>query len=248
MAQEDKIYEYYSKVLEIIRTIYECEKDKIAKAAEIFAEALSNDHIIHVAGAGHSAMAGEELFYRAGGLVPVDPMIGNDITIASGAIKSTLMESVKGYAKVILEYHNVREDDIVVVVSTSGKNQFPVEMAIEAKNRGAKTIGITSVAYSQTLEPKNSYGKKLYEVVDLVIDNHVPPGDAVIEYRGFPVKTSPVSTIANTFIVNSIVAQTTQLLLEKGIEPPVWLSAHLPGAMEYNLKQLEKYRGRIRLL
>ena len=244
----DKIHEYYVKVQGIIKEIYTSEKQNILKAAEMFAEALMSGHIIHVAGAGHSAMAGEELFYRAGGLVPVDPMIGNDITISSGAIKSTMMESVIGYAKVLLSYHNVGKDDVVLIISTSGKNQFPVEMAVEAKNLGAKTIGITSVKYSETLEPKNTYGKRLFEVVDIVIDNHVPPGDAVIEYEGFPMKTSPLSTIANTFIVNSIVAQTTQILLEKGVEPPVWLSAHLQGAMEHNLKLLEKYRGRIRLL
>ncbi len=244
----DKIYEYYAKVRDIIKEIYSSEKQNILKAAEMFADALMSGRIIHVAGAGHSAMAGEELFYRAGGLVPVDPMIGNDITINSGAIKSTMMESIVGYAKVLLSYHNVEKDDVVVIVSTSGKNQFPVEMAAEAKNLGAKTIGITSVKYSETLKPKNTYGKRLFEVVDIVIDNHVPPGDATIGYEGFPMKTSPLSTIANTFIVNSIVAQTTQILLEKGVEPPIWLSAHLPGAMEHNLKLLEKYRGRIRLL
>ncbi len=244
----DKIYEYYVKVQEIIKKIYIAEKHNILKSAEMFADALISDHIIHVAGAGHSAMAGEELFYRAGGLAPVDPMIGNDITISSGAIKSSMMESVVGYANVLLNHHNVGRDDVVLIVSTSGKNQFPVEMAVEAKNLGAKTIGITSVKYSETLEPKNTYGKRLFEVVDIVIDNHVPPGDASVEYEGFPMKTSPLSTIANTFIVNSIVAQTTQILLEKGVEPPVWLSAHLPGAMEHNLELLEKYRGRIRLL
>ena len=244
----DKVRDYYEKVIELINTIYSCEKQKIIEAAKIFADTVAGDHIIHVVGAGHYAMTGEELFYRAGGLVPVDPMIGNDITVASGAIKSTRMEYLEGYASILLEHHGVSKDDTVLIVSTSGKNQFPVEAAIKAKELGARTIGITSVEYSKKLSPKNSYGKKLYEVVDLVIDNHVPPGDAVVEYDYKGLKAAPLSTIANTFIVNSIVAATVQILLDRGLEPPVWLSAHLPGAMEHNLKLMKKYKARIRLL
>ncbi|WP_094745777.1 SIS domain-containing protein [Thermococcus gammatolerans] len=244
----EMIEKYYSAVLEILERIKREEKENIERAAGLLKETLKSGGIVHVVGAGHSAMLGEELFYRAGGLAPVNPILDTDINVSHGAEKSTAMEDVKGYAEVLLRTAGVREGDIVIVVSTSGVNQFPVEAAVFARELGAKTVGITSVNYSRTLQPRNTYGKRLFEVVDVPIDNKVPRGDAVLEVEGFPMKVAPVSTIANCFIANSMVALAVQELVREGVTPPVWLSAHLPEAKEHNSKLFEKYRGRIKLL
>ncbi|WFO75145.1 SIS domain-containing protein [Desulfurococcaceae archaeon MEX13E-LK6-19] len=242
------VKKYYDIVVELLTQVLRDEQENIDKASTVVAEALENDKIIHVVGAGHSAMVGEEMFYRAGGLAAIDPILDNDITVHHGSLKSTAMEHIVGYAEILLKHHGVSAGDVVIVVSTSGVNQFPVEAAIKSSEMGAKTIGITSVKYSSQLEPKNKFGKRLYEVVDVVIDNHVPRGDAVLEVEGFSTRVAPVSTILNTFIVNSIVAETIRKLVEKGVEPPVWISSHLPGADEYNRALYEKYRSRIKLL
>ena len=242
------IEKYYSAILEILERIMREEQKNIEKAAELLKETVKNNGIVHVIGAGHSAMLGEELFYRAGGLAPVNPLLDSDINVSHGAEKSTAMEDIRDYAKILLKSAGTREGDIVIVVSTSGVNQFPVEAAVFSKELGVKTIGITSIGYSQTLQPRNIYGKRLFEVVDVPIDNKVPRGDAVLEVEGFPMKVAPVSTITNCFIANSIVAIAIEALVEEGITPPVWLSAHLPGSKEHNSRLFEKYRKRIKLL
>ena len=140
----------------------------------------ANGGLLHVIGAGHSAMLGEELFYRAGGLAPVN----------HGAMRSTMLERVEGYVATLLRSAGVREGDVVLVVSTSGVNVFSVEAALEARKLGAKTVAITSKQYSSPLELRNPWGKRLYEVADVVIDNKVPRGDAVLELEGVPVKVS----------------------------------------------------------
>ncbi len=239
---------YLDIVKKLLDSIMEEEIERIDGAAEAIAKALLNDHIIHVVGAGHSAMAAEELFYRAGGLAAIDPFLDNDITVAHGSLKSTAMEKLEGYAEILLKHHGVEGGDVVIVVSTSGVNQFPVETAVKARELGAVTIGVTSVEYSRSLKPRNTYGLRLYEAVDIVIDNHVPRGDAVLEIPGLDVKVSPVSTILNTYILNTVVAAAVAKLVGRGVKPPVWLSAHLPGASRYNEELYRRYRSRIKLL
>ncbi|NPA97544.1 MAG: SIS domain-containing protein [Crenarchaeota archaeon] len=238
---------YLDTLVELMNRIVTEEASRIERAAQLIARAAEDDRIIHVVGAGHSAMLGEELFYRAGGLANVSPIIDTDINVSHGAEKSTMMESIPGYARALLRSAPVKEGDVVIVVSTSGVNMFPVEAAIVAKELGAATIGITSVEYSRSLEPRNSFGKRLYEVVEVYIDNKVPRGDAVLDL-GIPTKVSPVSTILNCFIGNTLIARAVQILLEKGVEPPIWVSSHLPEAREHNRRLFEKFKGRIKLL
>ncbi len=235
-------------VYSLMKRIIDEELDNIVKASKIIVDAVQENRILHVTGAGHSAMLGEELFYRAGGFAFVNPLIDTDITVGHGAYRSTLLEHVVGYAEALLKAARVERGDVVLVVSTSGVNVFPVEAALKAKEMGAKTIAITSVSYSSSLRPRNPWNKRLYEVVDVVIDNKVPPGDATLEIEGMRTKVAPVSTILNSFIADILVAYVAKELVQRGIEPPIWLSSHLPGADEYNAKLFEKYRNRIRLL
>ncbi len=239
---------YYSIVVELLEKIIIEEKESLEKASQLIANSIENNKIVHVIGAGHSAMLGEELFYRAGGLAVVNPIIDNDITVGHGALKSTLLEKVEGYAEVLLKSARVVEGDTVIVVSTSGVNIFPVEAALKAKEMGASTIAITSRKYSSQLEPRNPWRKHLYEVVDVAIDNKVPRGDAVLDIPGLNVKVASVSTILNSFIAGLLVARTVDILLSKGIKPPIWLSSHLPEAREHNKKLFEEYSHRIKLL
>ncbi|MFA4640069.1 SIS domain-containing protein [Pyrococcus kukulkanii] len=240
--------EYYTKVRTLLEKILIEEKQAIEEAADLIVASIKEGGILHVIGAGHSAMAGEELFYRAGGLASVNPILDSDINISHGAQKSTAMEKIPGYARVLLESAGIRENDALLVVSTSGVNQFPVEAAMVGKEKKLKTIGITSVSYSKTLEPKNEYGKRLFEVVDVVIDNKVPPGDAVIKIGDLTTKVAPVSTITNCFIVNSLVIKVVEKLLNENITPPIWISAHLPEAKLHNSRLFKEYRERIKLL
>ena len=244
----DVMEKAFSIVLTLLERVKNEERENIKKAAKVLAESLKHDGILHIIGAGHSAIIGEELAYRAGGLVPVNPIINTDINVYHGALKSTEMEHLEGYAEVILKSMNVQKEDVVLIVSNSGVNQFPVEAAIKAKSLGCPVITITSVEYSKSLTPRNKYNKHLFEVADVVIDNKVPRGDAALKILGFDMKVFPVSTIVVAFIAQTLVAEAIKILVEEEIEPPVFLSAHLPGAQEHNIKVIGKYKSRLKYL
>ena len=175
-----------SVVNELLTKVVKEEDARIREATRLVADTAAKGHLLHVIGAGHSAMLAEELFYRVGGLAIVNPAIDTDVTVAHGAKRSTAMEHVRGYAEALLRTAGVREGDVVLVVSTSGVNVFPVEAALTSKELGAAVVAVTSVRYSTALEPRNPWGKRLCEVADVVIDNKVPRGDAVLKVKGVP--------------------------------------------------------------
>ncbi len=248
MSQSDVLSRYLGIVEGLLERIASEEASSIEKAADILAETYLRGGVLHVVGAGHSSIIGEEMFYRAGGLAFIYPLVDADIAVHRGARRASLLEKLQGYAETLLRSQGLSSSDSVLVVSTSGVNTFPVEAAHYARKTGCSTIAVTSKSYSASLEPRNPYGKRLYEIVDVAVDNKVPPGDASLELEGLPVKVAPVSTIANTFIVHSISALTAKKLAERGVEPPIWISIHVPGGKEHNEDMMDKYRPRIRLL
>ncbi len=239
---------YCAAIRDILRRIAEEERENIRAAAEHLARTVHTEGIAYVIGAGHSAMVGEELFFRAGGLAPIRPLLELDVTLAHGASKATALEGLKGYASLVLSRSGITEKDLLIVVSNSGVKTFPVEAALWAGDRGIKTIAITSRTSSESLPVRNPYGKRLFEVADVAVDTKVPPGDALLELEGIPVRLGPASTIAACFVANAIAAEAAELLHTRGIQPPIWLSSHLPGAEGHNGKLLKRYRGRIPLL
>lgn len=235
---------YFKIIKERIKRILDEEKDNLQQASEIITDAIINDKLIHVFGTGHSMLIAEELFLRAGGLVPVNAILDKSVSIHSG-IASTLNERKHGLAKKLLRKYGVSKNDVLIIVSVSGINAAPVEAAIEGKKLGAKIIVITSVEASKALKPRNKYNKRLCEVADIVIDMKVPPGDAVIEINNFEQKIAPISTILGAFIANSLVILTCSNLLKQGIKPLVWLSGNLPDSDKINMKFINKYLGKI---
>lgn len=231
---------FSSYVHSILRRIIVEEMNNIDKAADLITESIANGGFIYVFGTGHSSIIAMEMFYRAGGLVRVYPLIDISLTGIVGAIKSSFLEKISGYAKAILDSTPIKIGSVLIVVSVSGKNTVPVEMAIEGRKRGLKVIAITSIEFSKSLKPDNPYGKKLYEVADVVIDNKVPIGDAVVEIDN-NLRVGAVSTIANVFIANLLIIRSIEKLIDRGIKPEVWLSVNIPGGLEKNKKYIEKY-------
>lgn len=240
--------DYFSKIDELLTEVAEKENENILSATKLIEDAVENDGVLHVFGCGHSQMYAMELFYRAGGLVPVNAILSPSLSLAPSAPLSTFSEREAGLAKVILDHENVKSQDVMLIVSTSGRNAVPIEMAIEAKNKGMKVIALTSLLFSKEVESRHEDGKKLYELADVVLDNHGEPGDAVMETPGVESKFGSTSSIIGFTILQAIVVQVIENLSKKGIEPPIYVSSNLDKGDQINKEHIKNYRNRITCL
>ena len=242
--------QYLKAVQKILNKINQKEQENIDQAAEVICEAVREDKLIHVFGTGgHSVMGAMEVFWRAGGLVPINPLFPPGISVIDSHPNT---ERVVGYAKFVLDYYEVKDGDVIIIVNVNGINAMTIDSALEAKKRGAKVIAVTSSEFSRNVPPgipaRHPSNKDLCDLGDVVIDAHVPVGDAVVEIEGLDLKVSSSSTIANCFILNSLMAVVAEKLIQKGVTPPIWKSANVPGGDEANKKYIEKYKPRIKHL
>lgn len=240
-------YLYTSAIQSILQRIVETQMDQIERAAEIVADTVAHDGILYTFGTGHSHVIAEDVAYRAGGVAPVDAILEDSLTGHKKVRQSEFMERVEGMSEVIFDYYEISSLDALVVISNSGRNAAPIEMAELARSRGIPVIAITSLAHSQGTTSRHSSGKKLYQLADIVIDNLCPKGDALVRLDGLPVPTGAGSGIAGLFILNTVIFRAVQILLERGVQPPVFMSGNLDGATEYNQTLLDKYKHRIKV-
>lgn len=236
---------YFAKMQSLLTDILKDEKEKLERVSEKIAGSLKEDGVVHLFGAGHSHILTEEVFYRAGGLVPVHPIFDTGLMLHEGAVRSSDLERMNGYGEIVMKHQDIRPGEVVIVISNSGRNPVPIEVALAAKERGAFVVGLTSLDYSSKQTSRHKSGKRLFEVADVVIDNHGVEGDAVLKLESFPVPFAPSSTVTGAAIINAIMARAIERLVDEGIEPPVFLSGNLDGADEYNHKLVAKYEDRI---
>lgn len=239
--------EYLGQVDKVLKNVMETQCDKIEQAARIVGDSLSQDGMLYVFGCGHSHIIGEDLFYRAGGTVPVCAMLDSDLMLHGGAVKSSYYERMPGLAKPIFDRYCITEKDVLLVVSTSGINSVPVEMAMCAKEKGIPVIAIVSMAYSND-KSRHTSGKKLHDVADIVLDNGVCHGDASVEIGNSGMRVGPISTISACMIAQSIVIQADENMWKKGITPPVYVSGNLPDGMQRNQAMIDRYMPRMKHL
>ena len=177
----------------------------------------------------------------------MNPLFGPGITALD--IKpttiSSAMEQLPGYAKVILDNSPIKSGDVLILVSVSGRNAVPIEMAQIAKDRGIKVIGVTSREYSESVISRHPTGKKMNDFADIVLDNKAPKGDAVLEAKEVPQKFNPVSGVTSIAHLQSLIAATIEDLIERGIVPPIFLAANVDGGAEYNARLIKQYHDRI---
>ncbi len=219
--------------------------DSIAAAVHALVETAQNDGLAYMFGTGHSHMLAEEVHYRAGGLAFAVPILDPATMLHEGAIASTETERTPGIVEPIFGRYPIVARDVLFVISNSGINAAPLEAARIGRKIGCKVIAITSVAYSTA----SANGRvTLADLADIVIDNGTPPGDAIVDLPGTKLKTGPASTVIGTAVINAIFAQVAYRLAEDDDNPPVFLSANMPGAHASNSALVERYKPRNRHL
>ena len=235
---------YFEKVVSLLTEIKDTQKEKMQQASKMIAETIKNDGIIYIFGCGHSHLIALDCFYRAGGLANVSAMLDTDLMLHNGAAKSSIMEKMPNIAESIFERYCITEKDVLITISTSGKNAVPVEMAKTATKNGIKNISVVSSSYFG--DKKDS--PLLYECSDLFIDNCVPHGDAVIDIKNAKTKMGSLSTIASSFIMQSILMESAELAGIDGADLPIYMSGNVDGGAEFNKSLIKKYLGRIKHL
>jgi len=222
--------------------------DEVGRAAVLVADTVAAGGLIHVFGTGHSHLMAEELFYRAGGLAQVNPILVDPLMLHSGAARSTRLERVPGLAAALLESESVGPDDLMIVVSNSGGNATGIEMLLAARDLGLSTIALTSMKHASAGSARAGTGPRLHDLADVVLDNRGTAGDAAVTPAGGSVAVAPTSTVIGAAILNAVVAEAVELLLARGVIPDVFASSNLAGGDEINRALLDTYASRVRAL
>ncbi len=243
-----KHLEYINIIKKIIEKTENEGNESIEKAAEILSETLISGKRIFLFGTGHSHMLSEELFYRAGGLVNIQPIFSEELMLHISASKSTFAERRENAAQSLFESYEMTENDTIIIISNSGRNGVVIDMALICKERGLKTIALTSSEHTFAGDSRHKSGKRLCEITDLVLDNFGCVGDAAVEINGLEGKICPTSTVIGALILNSVVARSVELCIEQGFYPDHFASSNIDGGDEINNRLVEKYKKEIKHL
>lgn len=240
--------EYFDAVQKLLAEAGAAEEKNVRTVAGLLCQSILDKKAAYVYGAGHASIITMEMFYRAGGLMTVNPIFGAETMMETRPISHTSrMERLNGYGRVLAKKVKFAPGDLLFVHSVSGRNPAGIDVALAAKEAGATVVAITSVAYSKSVTSRHESGKLLFEVSDYVLDNHGVPGDALCKINGMEQMMAPSSTVIGAALVNALVVETVQLLKEKGVAfPPVFYSANLDGGDERNRALFTEYAEAIK--
>lgn len=228
---------YLQRLVNLLQELQTSQLGTVQEVAARMGQSIAAGGIVHLFGSGHSHMAAEEVFVRAGTLTTVRAIWPQQIT--------DRFERVEGLGESVLKLGDVRSGEVLFVISNSGINPLPIDVALEARQRGAITVAVSSRAHSLSAPCRHSGGKRLFEVCDYFLDTGVPAGDAVLELSGLPYRIGPASTMASVALIQAAMAETVEWLLAHGYQPPVRISRNLPGGDAHNDALGERYRHRI---
>ena len=234
---------YMQAVESLLEAAATSQLEAIDQAATAMTKTIQAGGMIYLFGTGHSHMLAEEGHYRAGGLAPACPILNTGLMLHEDSVASSRFERMVGYGPTVLERYHLQAGDVLVVFSNSGVNAVPVEVAQAAKEIGLTVIAVVSRDYSAHA-PLSPLGKRLLEVADIVLDNGLPAGDALVDVADTGLRTGSGSTVIGAFLLNAILTEVVTRLAADGQTPPIYISANMPGASEHNAELFAHYRAR----
>ncbi|WP_019359500.1 SIS domain-containing protein [Streptomyces sp. AA1529] len=239
--------DFFDAAVALLQEVRDGEAAGIEAAGELLAQTVAEGGRIFAFGAGHSSLPAQDTVYRAGGLAVMNLLnvpgaVGVDVRPAT---LGSALERVSGLAAAALDSSPARAGDVLIIISLSGRNPLPVELALNARALGLKVIGVTSVAYAEQTRSRHTTGTFLKDHCDLVVDSRIPLGDAELTAEGVDAPFAPASTVVTSAVMQAIVATATGALARSGVEPPMLRSGNVDGGHDWNARVMAEYADRI---
>lgn len=238
---------FFDAAIGLLRRAREEEADAITAAGTLLADTVAAGGRLFAFGAGHSSLPAQDVVYRAGGLALMN-LLAVPGVVGVNVVPATLgsaLERVDGLATAVLRTSPLRAGDALVVISLSGRNALPVEMAQGARALGVRVIGVTSVAYATETGSLHASGTFLKDHCDVVLDSKIAVGDAELTLDTVPAPFAPASTVVTAALMQAVMATTAATLAARGIEPPLLRSGNVDGGHDWNGRVMEEYGDRI---
>ena len=244
---------YFKAVLENLEKINDTQSENIQKAAALMCQAIKEDRLINVyGGGGHTTLPVGEMFFRAGGLSCINPIMETGLSVFNQALKYLELERTVNYGSAIIKYYDLKKDDVLIIFHNIGINPATIDAAMEARKNGVKIIAVCSSAWQDEMPAdhfiRHPNKTNLRDYADVVIEDFNPVGDAVVQVPGLDTPIGPVSNIADFYIAHLLEIETVHQCVEQGITPPLWTSANTPGGDAKNAALLKKYKPRVKML
>lgn len=219
-------------------------KEPLERAAAQLAGRIAQGGIIHLFGSGHSQLLAQEGFFRAGSLACVQPISIGPLMLHEGALLSSKNEKDPDFSKTFLPSLDIRPNDVVIIISNSGRNPVPIDMAEFANSQGAYTVSIQSLLYTEKEHPsRHTSGKRLEACVSAVLDTKVPPGDGIMHIDA--IQCGPASSVIGNALLHALFCEVVVQMSANGMEPPVFKSGNLEGNDSHNDALVARYSDRI---
>lgn len=239
--------QFFDAAIGLLRQVRDEDAGEIEAAGSLIADTVVDGGRLFAFGAGHSSLAAQDIVYRAGGLalmnlLAVPGVVGVDVMPAT---LGSALERVDGLASAVLDCSPLRSGDLLVIISLSGRNALPVEMAMNARALGVKVIGVTSVAYATETTSRHVSGTYLKDHCDVVLDSRIPVGDAELTLDSIEAPFAPASTVVTSALLQAVMATAAGALADRGVEPPLLRSGNVDGGHEWNGRVMTEYGDRI---
>ncbi len=233
---------YFENVTALLTRTLADQKDAMETASRKIAESLKSGGMVYTFGTGHGHLLALEIFYRAGGMAKVCPILDERLMLHINAAESSHWERTDGLEDELLEKYPIQAGDVLISISNSGRNAVPVLLAKAARERGAFVIALTSMQHTSQVTARNKAGLRLFEAADLVLDNGGILGDASMQMADGSY-VGPTSTAVGASMLQAIACRVKEIALDEGWEAEYFKSSNVDGGDEYNQNLLDKYKA-----